>query len=183
MQYKEVKKRAEDIRFEFEKNRNSEDDDFALDVISLANHYGFTVYSASLQDESGIVLISDAGLAQFNNAKKVILVNSNDSSLRRRFTIAHELAHYFLHLTESEKKYVAYRDYENHGEKDKEEREADYFASNLLMPENKVRAAIRALVAISNTSDEDKISFISHMFLVSAQAARVRLIHLGYLGN
>ncbi len=179
MNYCDIKNKAERARIDFERNREVEDNDFALDLVAFAKHNEFSVFSASLEDESGIVLISNEPLKQFKNKKKVIVVNSNDSALRQRFTIAHELAHYFLHLTEEEKNYVAYRDYHNM-RKDTKEIEADYFASNLLMPENKVRAALSAFKgAMGETDAQSKIRLISNMFLVSIPAATVRLSQLG----
>ena len=175
-----IKKCAEEKRFEFEKSRPVDDDDFALDIVAFAKHNGFSVYSASLENESGIVYISDKEIEQFK-AKKVIVVNSNDSALRQRFTIAHELAHYYLHLTDKEKNYVAFRDCSD-SPKDEKEQEADYFASNLLMPENKVRAALSAFKAAVGQADaQSKIRLISNMFLVSNLAASVRLNQLKLL--
>lgn len=179
MVYKEIKRRAEELRFTFETQREKEDNDFALDLVNFAKQYDFSVFSASLKDESGIVLISREPLKQFKNKKKVIVVNANDSALRQRFTIAHELAHYFLHLTDEERNYVAFRDCRD-TPKDGKEAEADYFASNLLMPENKVRAALTAFKgAVGETDSQSKIRLISNMFLVSITAATVRLNQLG----
>lgn len=182
IQYSEIKRRAEEERFNFEKTRKTEDSDFALDIIAFAEKQGFKVYLADME-ESGVVLINEDGLKNIEGEKRAILVNSQDSALRRRFTIAHELAHYFLHLNDEERKMVAYRDV-HYQRKTRQEKEADYFASNLLMPEGKVRAAMSALYAtVHRMTDQKKITFISNMFLVSSSAASVRLQQLGYIDS
>ena len=180
LSYSTIKERAEQERFNFEKNRSSEDSDFAFDIIAFAESHGFKVFLAEME-ESGIVLINKNGLKNYNGEKKIILVNSNDSALRRRFTVAHELAHYFLHLSPEEKELVAYRD-SYYLEKTQQEKQADYFASNLLMPESKVKAAMDALRAtVKYFTNQQKITFVSNMFLVSPAAAKVRLQQLGYI--
>lgn len=182
MDYNQIKKRAEEERFNFEKSRQYADDDFALDIVDFAQSYGFSVYSSNLDNESGIVLISEEGLENFEGEKKVIVVDSKDSGVRKRFTIAHELAHYFLHLNDSQKNYVAYRD-DKTMIKSRVEKEADFFASNLLMPESKVRAAVRALRATTGGASTQKlVQFISNIFLVSPSASTVRLQQLDLIG-
>lgn len=185
LNYSEIQELAQNKVDEFEKNENHSKDDFSFDVIKFANSQGFRVFSAKLGKYAGAVLISKDKLKHFGGAdiKKAILVNGKDNALRRRFTIAHELGHYFLHLSDSERQSIAFRDEVYHGQKDRKEKEADFFAANLLMPEEKIRAAMRIFDAFSSSGSKyDKIKYISRLFDVSLSAAEVRLSHLDLLG-
>jgi Zn-dependent peptidase ImmA (M78 family) len=104
-----------------------------------------------------------------------IVVPSHTSSVRDRFTIAHELGHFFLHylLANDEddlvgKKIIAYR-------KDSErvEWEANWFAAAFLMPEELFKEKFRAT--------KDDLSRVADFFSVSHAAARVRAKDLGLI--
>lgn len=60
------------------------------------------------------------------------------SSRRDRFTIAHELGHYFLHYLHPNREVAASF---GRGERNTVETQANVFASSLLMPEEQFRAA------------------------------------------
>lgn len=81
------------------------------------------------------------------------------SPLRDRFTIAHELGHYFLHSNQGEIPIIAYR--KGTG---RLEWEANWFAASLLMPQEKFAAAIQ----------HDSLAAIAARFGVSIEAAKVR---------
>lgn len=84
-------------------------------------------------------------LTKGNNSQVYIMINKNIDNLgRKNFTIAHELGHYFLcHNLHNNLGFCTNSDInqEDHHQKDPIEREANYFASCLLMPEEKVRNA------------------------------------------
>jgi len=86
------------------------------------------------------------------------------SQRRDRFTIAHELGHYFLHYlprAEDEEAPTLF----HRGEQDPVETQANVFASALLMPETQFRAAWH------KWPDPDRLALV---FDVSPAAARVR---------
>jgi len=85
--------------------------------------------------------------------------------LRNRFTIAHELGHYFLHSLMGEKPIHVTE--EGAG---LTEREADWFAIGLLMPEKKFRKAARKLQTVEE---------LAVRFDVSPQLAKIRKESLG----
>ena len=91
-----------------------------------------------------------------------LLLASHTSPLRDRFTIAHELGHYFLHARQGDRPIVANRECTNK----RAEWEANWFAAALLMPESDVKSAW------NNTADVD---YIASRFGVSRAAATVRL--------
>lgn len=74
----------------------------------------------------------------------LILVSKLDPLVRQRFTIAHELGHWILHRGEIEdnKKSIYYRKNLLLQDLDLREKEANYFAANLLVPDfifNKIK--------------------------------------------
>lgn len=63
-----------------------------VNVISIAKAYGIDVYETEFNNEiSGIIRYDK------EREKYEIIVNKNNAWVRKRFTIAHELGHYFLH--------------------------------------------------------------------------------------
>lgn len=92
---------------------------------------------------------------------------------RRRFTLAHELGHYFLHSQQGEKKLKAFRLGTSLAE-----REANYFAAELLMPEQMFREDFKS---IKDLEGDERIAKIAKMYHVSFSAASVRLSALGLI--
>ena len=88
-----------------------------------------------------------------NGQKSYIFINKNiDNAGRRHFTIAHELGHYFLsHQLKDNSIFCSNTDIAEEGiQTDPIEREANYFASCFLMPEEKVKSAF--LIILENRS-------------------------------
>lgn len=134
-----------------------------IDISRLAEAAGLHVYEADFGSDD------ITGKIEGTN----IYVNKNDSEPRKRFTIAHELAHYILHQN-GEINHVDYRrarDY--YTEEDlKKEVQANMLAASLLMPEKVVR----------NTWDFlHDIDDLAKKFRVSKKAAAVRLDSLGLI--
>ena len=140
-----------------------------VDVIMLAHNNEIKVFEAELDKNI-------SGAIRFNNDTKKfeILVNSKDSKVRQRFTIAHELGHFFLHkdILESEDIHIdiLYRT-EKTPEEVEREKEVDYFAGALLMN----RTLLKKL------RNSYSITELAEMFEVSASAMTVRLDRLGIL--
>ncbi|WP_336718253.1 ImmA/IrrE family metallo-endopeptidase [Chryseobacterium mucoviscidosis] len=88
-----------------------------------------------------------------NKDQAYIFVNKDiDNIGRKHFTIAHELGHYFLsHNLHSNLGFCTNNDiFEEEHQKNPIEREANYFASCLLMPKEKVKSAF--LIILENRS-------------------------------
>ncbi|MDP4153552.1 MAG: ImmA/IrrE family metallo-endopeptidase [Bacillota bacterium] len=150
---------------------------YPVDVIGIAHNNGFRVYEQYLpQKVSGMIMVDKEKPIDNFGSNKVIVINKYDAAMRRRFTIAHELAHYFLQDCDSIKLY-AHRD---EGKSSSAESDANFFASNLLMPEkllnNAINAAKDRLYGILPDSILEII--ISDIFQVSLSAARIRLLQL-----
>ena len=143
-----------------------------VDVIKIANANDIKVYEGDLDKKT-------SGAIRYNKAtdKFEILINKNDVKTRQRFTVAHELGHYFLHqdYLKSEEIHIdtLYRAVEKADEEEKKrERQVDYFAGALLMN----RTLLEKLYKENNS-----IQDLADIFNVSVSAMTVRLDILGLL--
>lgn len=124
-----------------------------------------------------------SGVLVLNDSHPTIGINQAHSEVRKRFTIAHELGHYVLHKDQGSMfmdKVLYRKSSDGYTIKDERlEREANYFAANLLMPANIVKNYIE-----TNDLDFYEDSNIQKMakdFGVSSSAMTYRLINLGLI--
>lgn len=105
-----------------------------------------------------------SGKLHHDGSRWVINVNSLHHPRRQRFTIAHELGHYFLHRSSQDK----YEDTTFHRGRSysQKELEADNFAGALLMPKEEFKMFIR--------SNSNKIDDIAEYFGTSSLAIKKR---------
>jgi Zn-dependent peptidase ImmA (M78 family) len=68
-----------------------------------------------------------------------IYLNAHNAATRKRFTCAHEIAHYVKHAEEGEFEFIDYRDILASTGQIPDERYANAFAAALLMPEKHIR--------------------------------------------
>ncbi|QSX74230.1 ImmA/IrrE family metallo-endopeptidase [Lysobacter arenosi] len=99
-----------------------------VDIAAIAEAEGFEVKESD-KLESGT-----AGMLLQRGGRKIIVVNKNDHPYRRRFTIAHELAHQILGLPSVHGARVPSDELERHGRRPKEEILCDVFAAECLVP-------------------------------------------------
>lgn len=145
----------------------------------VAKHLNLLTMGIGIEDEI-------SGLLVIENKRAVIGYNSSHASVRQRFTVAHEIGHYVLHVKELTHsrlfidKYVVYRrDDDSSKGNDQEEVEANAFAAALLMPERLVRDLIRRYDL--DLDDEDAVADLARRFNVSTSAMSNRLVNLGLL--
>ena len=137
-----------------------------VDVESIARQLGADVQYGDLAGLSGEVALQ--------NRVPVIKVNSNDSLTRQRFTIAHELGHLMLgHLSDGRKFRDPSKNY-TLGSYDPKERDANYFAAALLMPDDAVRAYAAGM-------DSPTATTLANAFGVSNAAMGIKLKMLGII--
>lgn len=121
-----------------------------------------------------IPLDSDvSGYLQRQGDNWLIAVNSLHHPRRQRFTIAHELGHYFLHR-DCHHEFSDKTIFRN-GNSSSLETEANSFAGDVLMP-------IESFKRYINDSSS-KVEDIGEHFGVSAMAVRVRASQLGFQGH
>ena len=133
-----------------------------VDPVNLANKLGVTVHNAKFADDSLAGLISKRG------DSTQILVEQSDPPYRKRFSIAHELGHHFLHLLKDghiiDRRVDMFREKQPASAAQSSHRnreiEANWFAAALLMPEDLVRLhwaknpSVTALARVFNVSEE-----------------------------
>lgn len=102
--------------------------------------------------------------------RKVIGVNKNHHPVRRRFTIAHELGHFLLGHDIGKNDDVVDEDFDKPLPK---EREANIFASCILMPANWIRAEVKG--------KEINLKELAQKFEVSEQAITIKLLELNLI--
>lgn len=145
-----------------------------IDIIELANSLGIKVYSTDeINVPSFIAYDKDLDLYE-------IYVNSSEKPTRKRFSIAHEIAHFIKHRDKIIEFGVVGRQ-NNCSLSLKEESEADSFAAELLMPAECVEEFLKSKEITKQTKiDRDIVSKLADDFDVSLFAAIIRLRELGY---
>lgn len=120
--------------------------------------------------EYDILDSSKSGYLKNINNRWVIGVNKLHNRKRQRFTIAHELGHYFMHKDKN----VDYEDatFFRIDNSSSIEYAANEFAAKLLMPEERIRKVI--------SDGEKSLENLSTIFDVSIAAIKYRAISLGY---
>ena len=149
-------------------------EDGAVDPVQVANSLGLKVFNATFAEE-GI-----HGLIAKRPAATTIYINVNDKPARKRFTVAHELGHFVLHLAAGEGEFIDNEDnFRTTNDPDqpwndarRKEWEANVFASALLMPERAVR---------KKWAEIQDVDGASSFFQVSRQAMTLRLGALGLI--
>ncbi|MBF9143749.1 ImmA/IrrE family metallo-endopeptidase [Hymenobacter properus] len=152
--------------------RNNEANSIPVDPVTLANRLGIKIHNAEFSDGSLSGMISKRG----DNI--MILVNRQDSDTRKRFTIAHELGHHFLHLMEEDGEFVddtmnLFRQQLPDGEQRSSKRkevEANKFAAALLMPKRLVKKEFER---------NNDLTYLAWRFGVSEASMGYRINELG----
>jgi len=148
-----------------------------IQIEELAKHRGLKVVTYPLEDDvSGVLAIK--------NGEGTIGVNQNESKSRRRFTIAHELGHFELHRDKSDlfvdKQFIYRSKTSGHTPANQQmEQEANFFASAILMPSDKVRNEVDKIKL--DLASEEAIAELAKIFEVSTTAMSIRISSLGFL--
>lgn len=148
-----------------------------VDLVTLANREGIKVHHAKFSQEGISGLIAKRGDAT------TILIDYDERPFRKRFTIAHELGHHFLHLHEAEEgefvdstiDLLRQPTSEDEGESGarRAEIQANIFAAALIMPESLVREKWPQC--------DRSLSQLAQEFNVSEEAMAIRLDTLGLI--
>lgn len=160
----EIEEKADSLRSHFGQTKAP------IDVVLLANRLGFEVYGATFAEDD-----ISGGIQGTKESEQIIFVNTNHPLTRKRYTVAHEIAHYQLHW-EFSKSFID-RDIDFYrrdvpsgdpGEK-RMEVQANMFAAALLMP--------RELVDVAKRLTPDAAA-LARIFVVSEVAMQFRLANL-----
>ncbi|HET7673855.1 MAG TPA: ImmA/IrrE family metallo-endopeptidase [Candidatus Saccharimonadales bacterium] len=146
---------------------------FPIDLNKLAKIANAEIKLDNLDDDL-------SGFAYQKNGFKIIGVNKQHPRQRRRFTIAHELGHMFLHKQDTvnyDEASILLRLGHVSDNVDKKEIEANIFAAELLMPEEKIRSDVNRMGGVS-LEDKSAIAELANRYKVSSQAMTIRLTTL-----
>jgi Zn-dependent peptidase ImmA (M78 family) len=156
-----------------------------VNVEAIAAHYEIELKLERVDDDlSGFLYRDDSGHV-------IIGANRNHHENRRRFTIAHELGHFLLHEAERvhlDSKASGYalqlRSPESATGENLNEREANLFAAEVLMPVKFLEEDLRAY-NLDLLDDGDKVTktlkSLAKKYKVSVQALTIRLHNLGFI--
>jgi Zn-dependent peptidase ImmA (M78 family) len=149
-----------------------------VDILAIAKTYNIDVNEVQLEDTVSGVLVVKEGRA-------IIGVNKTHHPNRKRFSIAHELGHYFLHSKNSNSEVfidaapVFFRDEHSSDGTEYQEIQANAFAAELLMPESLLKAELRN--GPIDAFDDTALQRLASLFEVSIQALSIRLTRLGLI--
>jgi Zn-dependent peptidase ImmA (M78 family) len=151
-------------------------------VEKIAKSFGISVNLDQVDDDlSGF-------LYRHHKSKNVIIgANKSHHPNRQRFTIAHELGHYLLHegeLVHLDSERGAFmlnlRDSLSSRGKDNDEREANLFAAELLMPAKFLKQELEGK-DLDILEGNDFLHKLAKKYKVSTEALTFRLANLGYI--
>jgi Zn-dependent peptidase ImmA (M78 family) len=146
-----------------------------INLDALAEKAGISIKYGDFEEEM-------SGFAYQKGGSKYIGVNSAESEVRQRFTIAHELGHIFLHRQDPlnydpSVELIHFRDEHSTTGTSRKEIEANAFAAELLMPEDAVKKEIENMKGI-DLHDPEAVGRLASKFGVSHAAITVRLVKL-----
>lgn len=154
-----------------------------VNVEKLAGSLGVEIYYDDLEDDI-------SGFLAIKNGKATIVVNEGHHQNRRRFTIAHELGHFFLHVKDlnDEELFIDkvkfHRDQMSALGVERREVEANRFAAELLMPEDLLFSkAVEFSGQGFDITDKKLIEDLARSCMVSEQALTIRLGDLFLIGS
>lgn len=136
-----------------------------VDPVKIARTAGIAVYLTDFKPEDGENI---AGSVVIHNGTPEIYVAKSHPHVRKRFTVAHEVAHIMLgHLTDKDGELIEDEVRLRSAARDQKERDANAYAADLLMPYAMMRDAVA-----SGIRDIDRLA---SLFGVSTQAMRIRI--------
>ncbi|HZR62647.1 MAG TPA: ImmA/IrrE family metallo-endopeptidase [Xanthobacteraceae bacterium] len=154
----------------------------AVPVEAIVRSLGIEIKLDKVDDELSGFIVRDK-----QSKRAIIGANKSHHEHRRRFTIAHELGHFLLHeghIVHLDQNIgalrVNLRNSESARGEDNDEKEANLFAAELLMPANFLREELdgkeRDLLGDGNFLDR-----LAKKYKVSVQALTFRLAYLNYI--
>lgn len=136
-----------------------------IDVYEVAKRCDVQIKKSPSKDFSGVLFRKDG--------RAFMAINSSEGKERQRFTIAHELGHFFLHQMQDT--FIEFRNTSDRTVKSIKEREANQFAAALLMPEVYLRQDMEKL---SSPVGPEDILNLAKKYQVSFEAMNYRILNL-----
>lgn len=154
-----------------------------VNVEDLALRLGLEVrYERNFRSDLSGVLVKQA-------AKSTIGINASHPKTRQRFSIAHEIGHFWLghagdmFVDEAKgRASIVFRDGRSSEGTEVPEMEANRFAAAVLMPASLLIVSLKRVVnAGTALSEKEVVAQLAREYQVSPQAMRIRLTSLGLM--
>lgn len=142
-----------------------------INVLEIAKKAGVLIKYAPSSKFSGLLYRKD-DIA-------FMAISSSESNVRQRFTIAHELGHFFLHPQKDT--FVEFRDNEKNIARGIKEIQANQFAAALLMPRKFLEKDVKSFKETGLTKQTTE--FLAKKYHVSEEAMTFRLLNLNLLSG
>lgn len=153
----------------------------SIPIETIIESFGIEIRREKVDDDLSGFLLRDA-----RKPNAVIGVNASHHANRIRFTLAHELGHYLLHEGETVHfdgvrpgMTVSLRSDESSKGVNDNEKEANLFAAELLMPAKFLERDLRGMQM--DLMDDQALAEIARKYKVSVQALTFRLHNLDYI--
>lgn len=148
-----------------------------VDILSLVSNMGISIVPMDfsiIERDSGIKIGSILGATISKDEDLNIFYRQNNTENRKRFTIAHEIAHCCLHTDNLIDHHIEFRD--SYNMNTQKEYEANIFAGELLIPETAIHKVYHKLIVPS-------LDALTQIFKVSStvMAARLDYLKMPYL--
>ena len=152
-------------------------DETPVNLYDICNRLGIKKVDIEFKKYDGDYILG--GIKRYNEDDIKIFVNDKDGYERQRFTIAHEIGHYYLgHLDNTDTNQFMYLERrDGYNTNNPIERQANQFAAALLMNKKTIEEKFNTLreIGLSTHSIEE---VLADMFGVSRQSVKYRLKNL-----
>jgi Zn-dependent peptidase ImmA (M78 family) len=160
--------------------REHDIDSVPVPVEAIARAKGLPIVEAEMEADVSGALIRGGDL-------QGIAVNASQAPVRKRFTVAHELAHFLLDHVDNDhldwEFTVIRRDGRSSEAEDDQEIAANFFAASLLMPKEILRQDVESYLRFDGEVrlEDGDVLMLAKKYKVSEAAMRYRLQNLGFM--
>lgn len=141
-------------------------------IEDIAEKMGIKISYAPSDEYSGMLIRKEQSQALMG-------INSNEAKTRMRFTIAHEIAHYIFDTKSAVT--IDYRNSFQMLDKPDEEKRADLFAANILMPKKWVSLDFEKIP--KGSFSQEHLIDLAKKYRVSLEAMKYRLVNMGLING
>lgn len=160
---------------------NIDDSKGEIPIVEILMKFGFKIFQGDLEPKGLSAYIAvNPKFEELFQSNKITCVHVDDNIGHKRFALAHELAHYLFDFDEDKQLYYYNTYFPDNENDDFEERRANQFAANLLMPEKIFRNKLEEYSR--NRGKADTVNALGHYFLVSPTAVLRRFSELKIKG-
>lgn len=145
-------------------------------IVNICTKLGFKVFQDEIKEDIHAYILVDNGLKEKFDTSKIIVVNIKDNFMRRRFSVAHELGHYFINYNPSSSSPYFNAFEMSHNSLDPNEKKADYFAACLMMPEKQFSDKYKELSKKGKLDFFEIVDKLSQLFAVPPASVEKRIV-------